>query len=97
MEKSSEHLNEKEKIEKHRREHLMQYLLLIIVFVFSLGVIYQLENKTAKISAIFVLAFVYLIWGILHHNEEKNITRDHILEYTMISILIVMILFFNFL
>jgi len=88
---------EDQDVDKHRREHFAQYLLLIIIFVFSVTIIWQLKNTNSKLLVITAFSLVYLLWGVWHHQEERNFTLSHFLEYLMISILIFLVLAFTFL
>jgi hypothetical protein len=78
---------------KYFREHLLQYILLVIIFVFGIGFLFQLESDLAKTLSIFALAMVYLFFGIFHHWEERNLTRTHVLEYLAISAFIFAVLY----
>lgn len=83
-------------IHRQRREHLLQYLLLIVIFIFSIFLLIQLSSSAIKLVVIAVLSAFYLIWGIWHHREEKNLIRVHFFEYLIISVLIFTVLFFVF-
>ncbi|MEX0621697.1 MAG: hypothetical protein WD187_01780 [Candidatus Woykebacteria bacterium] len=81
---------------KHRREHFLQYGFLILIFVFSVTILLQLENFTLRLVAIFLFPVFYFFWGLWHHFEEKNLTRSHVVEYLVVSLLILLGLAFVF-
>lgn len=83
--------------QKYHREHLLQYALLAVVFIFSLAILIQLTEMVPRLLVICVLSAFYLGWGVWHHWEEKNLTRAHVLEYLLISTLIFVVLAFVFL
>lgn len=82
---------------KYYREHILQYGLLVLAFVFFSLVLFQLTSFLAKLVVICFLSAFYLLWGIWHHYEEKNLTLAHVLEYLAISVLIFAVLTFVFL
>jgi hypothetical protein len=83
-------------IDKHRREHLLQYFLLVAVFIFSVSILVQLDSFVYRLGVIIFISAFYFAWGIWHHWEEKNLTRVHFFEYLAISTLIFLVLFFVF-
>ena len=83
--------------QKYHLEHIVQYVLLVIVFVFSISLLFQLTDFVLKLAVISFLSLCYLVWGIWHHWEENNLTRTHVLEYLVISVLIFTVLTFVFL
>lgn len=78
---------------KYYREHLLQMILLAGTFISGLGILFQITNLYQKLVVIFFLSAIYCVFGIWHHLEEKNLTRNHILEYLAISSFIFVILF----
>lgn len=82
---------------KYYFEHILQYALLVVVFIVSVTVLFQIYNLILKLVIITFVSFFYLLWGIWHHWEEKNLNRTHVLEYSAISGLIFVILAFVFL
>lgn len=80
----------------NRRNHVLQYLLLVIIFIFTISILNQLNNSLVKIAVIVALAVLYLFWGVWHHKEEDNLSRVHFLEYLIISMFIFVVLFFVF-
>ena len=82
---------------KYYREHILQYGLLVLAFVFFITGIFQLKDFLPKLIVISFLSAFYLLWGIWHHYEEKDLTTAHVLEYLVFSALIFIILTFVFL
>lgn len=89
--------NKKLEHPKYYHEHLIQYGLLVVVFVFSIFLLLQLKSFLPRLVTIFILSLIYFGWGIWHHYEEKNLSRSHLLEYLAISALIFAVLAFVFL
>jgi len=82
---------------KYYREHILQYGLLVLATVFFISVLFQLKDFLVKLAVIILISSIYLLWGIWHHWEEKNLTSAHVLEYLVISALIFGVLVFVFL
>ena len=82
---------------KYYREHILQYSLLVVAFIASLTILFQLEVFIWKVGIVSALALFYLIFGVWHHLEEKNHTRKHFLEYLLVAGIIFVVLFSIFL
>ena len=82
---------------KYYREHILQYGLIILAFVFFISILFQLKDFLPKLIVVSFLSGVYLLWGIWHHYEEKDLTIAHVLEYLAVSVLIFTVLAFVFL
>lgn len=82
---------------KYNHEHILQYALWVVVFVVSVILLFQIYSSLLKLTIISFVSIFYLLWGIWHHWEEKNLNRTHVLEYLAISSLIFIILAFVFL
>ena len=82
---------------KYYREHILQYALLVIAFVASLAALFQLKEFICKIVIVFSLSIFYLVFGVWHHTEEKNHTKEHFLEYLLVAAIIFVVLFSIFL
>lgn len=68
--------------------HLFQYFLVLLIFLGSLFGLMLLEDRAVKIALVFFLSCLYFFWGVVHHLEEKNLTKTIILEYLVIAALI---------
>lgn len=99
MEKVQYSKNQSGEISRHKYyyEHIIQYVLLVISFVVAVSILFQVKDFVWKLVIVTLISLIYLSWGIWHHWEEKNLTRTHILEYLVISVLIFTVLTFVFL
>ncbi|MEX0616602.1 MAG: hypothetical protein WD231_02175 [Candidatus Woykebacteria bacterium] len=79
---------------KHNRQtHIVQYAILLLIFLFTVPLLFIFRESLARFSIILFLSFFYFASGIWHHTEEKNLTKATVLEYLAISILIFVVLF----
>ena len=82
---------------KYYREHILQYSLLVISFIASVAILFQLKVFIWKVGIVFALSLFYLIFGIWHHLGEKNHTSSHFLEYLLVAAIAFFVLFSIFL
>lgn len=82
---------------KYYLGHLSHYVLLVIIFIFSIYALFQIENDIWKLALVSFLSLFYLIFGIWHHIEEKNLNTNHVLEYLVVSAIIFVVLYSLFL
>jgi hypothetical protein len=82
---------------KYYREHAVQYVFLVLAFIFSIIILMQLGSVFWKLVTISALSALYLVFGIWHHLEEKNLTSRHTLEYLLISAIVFVVLISIFL
>lgn len=78
-------------------KHLNYYLLLLIIF--SAGVIataFASPNTNLQIAIITTTVILYVFWGILHHKINHELTRKITVEYLLIGLLGLSIIFFIF-
>ena len=80
-------------IKNYHLSHAVQYALLIVVFLFTIPLLFIFEDQLLRLILILFLSFLYFILGIVHHKEEKNLNKPIVLEYLAISILIFIVLF----
>ncbi len=73
--------------------HALQYSILIVIFLVTIPLLIVFTDQLVRIVIISGLSLVYLIAGILHHKEEKNLNKAIVLEYLAISVLIFVVLF----
>lgn len=81
---------------KKFRKHLGYYISLILIL--SLGLIsILLANPNVKTQAVivFITVFFYVLWGMLHHLINHELTLRIMIEYILIGVLGMSILFFT--
>lgn len=77
----------------HHVYHLLQYSILITIFLVTIPLLFIVTNFYIKLGIIFGLSLIYLLVGVWHHREEKKLSRTIFLEYLAISLLIFVVLF----
>ncbi len=73
--------------------HAVDYFLLLVIISFGLGGLFYFRfDFAAQVAAISIMAIFYVLWGVLHHYHDKNLTGSVVLEYTAIAALVSFIL-----
>lgn len=68
--------------------HTTQIILFLITVVTTALVFTQIDNVFTKLTLIALLSLLYFVFGVLHHLQEKNLTSGVVLEYLVLSILL---------
>lgn len=69
-------------------EHLVEYLLLLVVLTIGYLILKFVPGITWKIILSFTLASFYLGYGSYHHFNEKELKLSIVLEYTAVALII---------
>lgn len=80
-------------MKNHHVYHALQYSILIVIFLVTIPLLIIFTDWLIRLVIIFGLSLVYLLVGVLHHKEEKNLSKAIVLEYSAISVLIFVVLF----
>lgn len=77
---------------KQITDHLVEYFLLILVLVLGYIILKFVADIFWKIILIFTMGSFYLGYGSYHHLGEKTLKLSTILEYSLISTIIIIVL-----
>lgn len=80
-------------MQNHHVSHALQYSILVVIFLVTIPLLFFSTDKLVRTTLIAFLSLIYLIFGVLHHKEEKKLTTGIFFEYAAISLLIFVILF----
>lgn len=80
---------------KNFKKHLGYYLSLITILVLGL-VLILLASPNIDLQVIITLltVFFYILWGLFHHLTNHELTAKIVIEYVLVGVLGVSILFF---
>lgn len=80
---------------KKINEHVAYYISLIAIFALGTFLISSATpNKQLQMLIFIIMAFFYVIWGVLHHFINHELSSKIVVEYILIGILGVAIMFF---
>jgi len=78
-------------------KHINYYLFLLAIFAVGLLLsVLVYPNIFLQILVIVSTIIFYVFWGIWHHKKEHNLTNKIIVEYLLIGLLGISIVFFVF-
>ena len=79
---------------KYLVRHLPHYLSLIGIFLAGIiGISFFSYDKVFQMAIIIAMAASYVSWGIIHHWIHKDLYLSVVIEYLIISILGVILVF----
>ncbi len=80
---------------KKFKKHLGYYISLIAILALGLILILLTSpDVTMQATIVFLTVFFYVLWGILHHLINHELTLRIVIEYVLIGALGISILFF---
>lgn len=82
---------------KNLLKHLGYYFSLIAIFAVGLFLtLISYPNRSLEIFVIIATIIFYVVWGILHHLYTHELTAKIMVEYILIGILGLSVIFFIF-
>ncbi len=80
---------------EHLKSHVGHYISLTLIFSVSLFLILMLSPyKDMQLVIVLLTAFFYVVWGLLHHKLNHELNRKIVIEYVLIGLLGVGIVYF---
>jgi len=77
------------------KKHLGYYVSFILIVAVSVFVIFQNQgDKNFVLLFVSLFAAAYVVWGILHHLVHHSVNLRIVLEYIVVALLGVAIVFF---
>ena len=75
-------------------EHAPYYISLISILVVGFLVIYNSPNRSFQIGVYIAITFFYVLWGIMHHTINHDLSPKIVIEYILIGAFGLTIIFF---
>ena len=73
--------------------HGFDFFLLVLILTLGLGGLLYFRFETAsQIAVVAIMSTLYILWGILHHHHDGNLTGQVVLEYISLAALVTFIL-----
>lgn len=79
---------------KRISEHAVYYASLITMLGLSFLLVYASSDRNFQIGVIASTTFFYVLWGILHHLMNHDLHTKIVIEYILIGIFGLTIIFF---
>ena len=76
------------------KNHLLHYTILITILVIGFGsVVLFSANKQAQLILAIITSVLYVLWGFIHHYMEDDMSIKVVVEYVLIAVLSILIIF----
>lgn len=80
---------------KKIKTHLPYYTVFLLIGVLGFWLLaLNAHDPQGRMVVIVLLAFFYIIWGLLHHYVHHDISTKIVLEYVLIGALGISVIFF---
>lgn len=81
-------------MKKNLKKHLLYYVSLFSIFFVGFILTLFAPDLKSQSLIIVITIILYVVWGILHHYINHELTLKIVVEYSLIGLLGVSILFF---
>lgn len=78
----------------NKKRHINYYFVEVLVLGLGFFAVYLLESLRSQIIGVSILVTLYVLMGVLHHYMEHDIKRKIMLEYIIVSVLILSLFIF---
>ena len=75
-------------------KHSLYYASLIAILTLGFLLAYNNSNKTFQIGVVIATTFFYVLWGIMHHLLNHDLSAKIVIEYILIGAFGLTIIFF---
>lgn len=77
------------------KKHFGYYVSFILILLGSIYLVFQNQgDKTLVLRFVGLFALSYIVWGILHHMVHHSVTLRIVIEYIVVALLGVAVIFF---
>lgn len=77
------------------KKHIGYYISFLIIVGASIFLVFQNNgDKSLVLEFVSLFAFAYVVWGILHHVVHHSVNLRIVVEYIVVALLGVAIVFF---
>lgn len=74
-------------------KHIPHYVIVLSIFiVIFLSRLFFAFDEKLFIKTLYLLAFIYVVWGIAHHCLEHDLTFKIVVEYILIAAVAMLII-----
>lgn len=75
-------------------KHSPYYISLVAILTLGFLLAYNSPNKIFQIGVIIAITFFYVLWGIMHHLLNHDLSIKIVIEYILIGVFGLTIIFF---
>lgn len=77
-----------------RKNHISYYIIESIILGLGFFIVYSLSTINLQIMGIIAVVLIYSVMGLVHHKIDHDMHPKIVLEYIIISVLVVSIFVF---
>lgn len=75
------------------KKNIAHFVVLILILAVGAGMFMsESGNKPVQLIIGIVTSIAYTLWGIIHHIAQKDLHRKIVVEYTLISVIAIVLL-----
>ena len=79
----------------YEKEHVFHYAALILLLSAGVvGISIVTANRDFQMMIVVLTTFFYVLWGIVHHLFHHDLTAKIVIEYILVSLVIMAVFFF---
>lgn len=75
-------------------KHSAYYISLVLILTLGFLLAYNSSNRSFQIGAVTITTFFYVLWGIMHHLINHDLNVKIVIEYILIGVFGLTIIFF---
>jgi hypothetical protein len=79
---------------KRISEHAIYYIALVIMLGLGFLLAYNSTDRNLQIGVVIATTFFYVLWGIIHHLMNHDLHGKIVLEYVLIGVFGLTVIFF---
>lgn len=77
------------------KKHLGYYISFFLILFGGIFLVFQAQgDKTLELEFVILLSVSYVVWGILHHLVHHSVNIKVVLEYIVVALLGIAVIFF---
>lgn len=77
---------------KEPTSHLVAHFVLLLGIFLSGGLsLILVKDRMINLGVLIILSALYITWGIWHHHEHNNLTKNVVLEYIGVTSIIILV------
>ena len=75
-------------------KHSLYYISLVIILSLGFLLAYNNPDRNFQIGVVVITTFFYVLWGIMHHLLNHDLTSKIVIEYILIGAFGLTVIFF---
>lgn len=73
---------------RYLQNHLFEYIIIILLFAVTVTALSSPIDYIQKLLFVGISVIIYFIWAVWHHWEDHRLTKETLLEYMALALLL---------